>query len=182
MHLAYSHDGINWSPLNGGRSVITPAVTGSGIGWQEWNTTGALMRDPSILRGPDGMFHLVWTVAWTDHAHRRRTLARPDPLDRADARAGDGARAERAQHLGAGPLLRRREEAVRDRLGDRRFRGAFRRPIRSRSARRAGAPITGSTTSTTKDFVTYSKPRSSTTAASARSTARSRSAATPTTS
>jgi beta-xylosidase len=75
VHLAYSRDGIAWSPLNGGRSVITPAVTGQGRGWQEWNTTAALMRDPSILRGPDGMFHLVWTVAWTDHgigvAHSR---------------------------------------------------------------------------------------------------------------
>jgi hypothetical protein len=75
VHLAYSRDGIAWLPLNGGRSVITPAVTGSGRGWQERNTTAALMRDPSILRGPDGMFHLVWTVAWTDHgigvAHSR---------------------------------------------------------------------------------------------------------------
>jgi hypothetical protein len=75
VHLAYSRDGIAWTALNGGRSVITPAVTGSGRGWQEWNTTAALMRDPSILRGPDGMFHLVWTVAWTDHgigvAHSR---------------------------------------------------------------------------------------------------------------
>ena len=75
VHLAYSRDGITWSPLNGGRSVITPAITGAGRGWQEWNTTAALMRDPSILRGPDGVFHLVWTVAWTDHgigvAHSR---------------------------------------------------------------------------------------------------------------
>ena len=75
VHLAYSGDGITWLPLNGGRAVITPAVTGSGRGWQEWNTTAALMRDPSILRGPDGMFHLVWTVAWTDRgigvAHSR---------------------------------------------------------------------------------------------------------------
>ena len=68
VHLAYSRDGITWRSLNGGRSVIAPAVTGAGIGWQDWNTTAALMRDPSILRGPDGMFHLVWTVAWTDHA------------------------------------------------------------------------------------------------------------------
>ena len=68
VHLAYSRDGVNWLPLNGGKSVITPAITGSGRGWQEWNTTAALMRDPSILRGPDGVFHLVWTVAWTDHA------------------------------------------------------------------------------------------------------------------
>jgi hypothetical protein len=68
VHLAYSRDGINWLPLNGGRSVITPAVAGAGRGWQEWSTTAALMRDPSILRGPDGVFHLVWTIAWTDHA------------------------------------------------------------------------------------------------------------------
>src|SRR5665213_77976 len=75
VHLAYSRDGIHWLPLNDGKAVITPAITGSGAGWQEWNTTAALMRDPSILRGPDGMFHLVWTIAWTDHgigvAHSR---------------------------------------------------------------------------------------------------------------
>jgi beta-xylosidase len=75
VHLAYSRDGIAWLPLNGGRSVIQPAVTGDGIGWQQWNTTAALMRDPCILQGPDGMFHMVWTIAWTDHgigvAHSR---------------------------------------------------------------------------------------------------------------
>lgn len=75
MHLAYSRDGINWLAIKGGKSIITPAVQGSGRGWQEWNTTAALMRDPSILRGPDGMFHMVWTVGWTDHgigvAHSR---------------------------------------------------------------------------------------------------------------
>ncbi|MDQ6610945.1 MAG: hypothetical protein M3Y64_00815, partial [Gemmatimonadota bacterium] len=61
VHLAYSRNGINWLPLNGGKSVITPAVAGAGRGWQEWNTTAALMRDPSILQGPNGMFHMVWT-------------------------------------------------------------------------------------------------------------------------
>lgn len=75
VHLAYSRNGIDWLPLNNGKAVITPAITGAGRGWQEWNTTAALMRDPSILRGPDGMFHLVWTIAWTDHgigvAHSR---------------------------------------------------------------------------------------------------------------
>ncbi len=68
VHLAYSRDGITWLPLNGGRAVIAPGITGAGRGWQEWNTTAALMRDPSILYGPDGMFHLVWTVSWTDHS------------------------------------------------------------------------------------------------------------------
>jgi hypothetical protein len=75
VHLAASRDGVSWRPLNGARAVITPAVTGAGRGWQEWSTTAALMRDPSILRGPDGVFHLVWTIAWTDRgigvAHSR---------------------------------------------------------------------------------------------------------------
>jgi hypothetical protein len=66
VHLAYSRDGITWLPLNQGRPVIRPAITGDGIGWQEWGTRAALMRDPCILRGPDGMFHMVWTIAWTD--------------------------------------------------------------------------------------------------------------------
>ena len=68
LHLAYSDDGIKWLPLNGGRSVLRPAITGQGIGWMQWNTTASLMRDPCILRGPDGMFHLVWTISWTDRA------------------------------------------------------------------------------------------------------------------
>ena len=67
VHLAWSADGITWSALNGGKSVITPAITGDGIGWQDWNSKGALMGDPSIIYGPDKLFHMVWTVAWTDH-------------------------------------------------------------------------------------------------------------------
>ena len=67
VHLAWSADGITWSALNGGKSVITPNITGDGIGWQDWNSKAALMRDPSIIYGPDKQFHMVWTVAWTDH-------------------------------------------------------------------------------------------------------------------
>ena len=26
LHLAYSYDGLTWTPLNGGRSFLTPAV------------------------------------------------------------------------------------------------------------------------------------------------------------
>ncbi|HEY6827006.1 MAG TPA: glycoside hydrolase family 3 N-terminal domain-containing protein [Gemmatimonadaceae bacterium] len=68
LHLAYSEDGIKWLPLNGARSFLRPAITGQGVGWMEWNTTAALMRDPCVLRGPDGVFHLVWTISWTDKA------------------------------------------------------------------------------------------------------------------
>jgi hypothetical protein len=75
VHFSWSGDGITWSALNGGKALITPAITGDGIGWQDWNSKAALMRDPSVIYGPDKLFHMVWTVAWTDHgigvAHSR---------------------------------------------------------------------------------------------------------------
>jgi len=75
LHLAWSPDGTSWQPLNGGRPLVAPAITGAGVGWQRWNTEAALMRDPSVLFGPDSVFHMVWTIAWTDRgigvAHSR---------------------------------------------------------------------------------------------------------------
>lgn len=68
LHLAYSRDGNTWLPINRGRAVVAPSVVGAGRGWQEWNTTAALMRDPSVQQGPDGTFHMVWTISWTDHS------------------------------------------------------------------------------------------------------------------
>jgi len=55
LHLAHSRDGLNWSALNGGRSLLAPVVGES-----------RLMRDPSIIRAPDGTFHMVWTAGWTE--------------------------------------------------------------------------------------------------------------------
>ena len=55
LHLAYSYDGLNWTPLNGGRSFLAPSVG-----------KDKLMRDPSICQAPDGTFHMVWTSSWTD--------------------------------------------------------------------------------------------------------------------
>lgn len=55
LHLAYSYDGLTWTPLNGGKSYLTPAVG-----------KDKLMRDPSICQSPDGTFHMVWTSSWTD--------------------------------------------------------------------------------------------------------------------
>ena len=52
LHFLSSQDGRKWDALNGGRSFLYPAV-GS-----------RLMRDPSIARGADGTFHLVWTTGW----------------------------------------------------------------------------------------------------------------------
>ncbi len=169
-------------PLNGGKSVITPAITGSGRGWQEWNTTAALMRDPSILRGPDGMFHLVWTVAWTDHAigvAHSRDLIHWSEQTRVPVMEHEP---DALNTWAPGSLLRRRDEAVRDRVGV-----VDSRPIsRDRLARaedvarpRRPSAVLSSRRKTSRRTRT---PRCSTTAASARSTARSPSVATRTTS
>lgn len=53
LHLAWSQDGYKWEALKGGKSFLTPAVGES-----------KLMRDPCVVRGPDGTFHMVWTTAW----------------------------------------------------------------------------------------------------------------------
>jgi hypothetical protein len=52
LHLAWSRDGLQWDALKGGASFLTPAVGGK------------LMRDPCVLQGPDGIFHMVWTDSW----------------------------------------------------------------------------------------------------------------------
>lgn len=54
LHLAYSRDGYNWKELNNGHSFLKPTV----------GMDGKLMRDPCIIRGGDGLFHMVWTVSW----------------------------------------------------------------------------------------------------------------------
>jgi beta-galactosidase len=53
MRLAYSYDGLKWTALNGETPFMMPKVG-----------RAKLMRDPSICRGPDGTFHLVWTTGW----------------------------------------------------------------------------------------------------------------------
>ncbi|MEQ9220191.1 MAG: glycoside hydrolase family 43 protein [Cyclobacteriaceae bacterium] len=53
LHLAYSHDGYTWTPLKNNESFLTPEVG-----------EDKLMRDPCVIKGPDGKFHMVWTVSW----------------------------------------------------------------------------------------------------------------------
>jgi hypothetical protein len=55
LHLAFSNDGLKWTSLKNDRSFLTP-VTGK----------DKLMRDPCLFKGPDGTFHLVWTVSWNE--------------------------------------------------------------------------------------------------------------------
>ena len=51
LRFIYSHDGWNWKAVDG--VWLRPEV-----GKQR------VMRDPSIIRTPDGTFHLVWTSSW----------------------------------------------------------------------------------------------------------------------
>jgi len=53
LHLAYSANGYIWQPLNDGQSLLAPTAG-----------EDQLMRDPCIIRGPEGKFHMVWTVSW----------------------------------------------------------------------------------------------------------------------
>lgn len=53
LHLAWSNDGYRWKAVKDGKSLLTPTAG-----------KDKLMRDPCIVRGPDGEFHMVWTVSW----------------------------------------------------------------------------------------------------------------------
>jgi len=55
LHLAYSPDGYHWTALNNDSSFLKPQVG-----------EDKLMRDPCIIKGPDGKFHMVWTVSWNE--------------------------------------------------------------------------------------------------------------------
>jgi lysophospholipase L1-like esterase len=56
LHFATSSDGYHWERVANGRSFLTPKVGNS-----------KLMRDPCIVRGPDGTYHMVWTSGWTEN-------------------------------------------------------------------------------------------------------------------
>jgi len=55
LHLAGSRDGLNWTAFKNDLSFLTPKVAND-----------KLMRDPCVIKGFDGKFHMVWTVSWTD--------------------------------------------------------------------------------------------------------------------
>jgi hypothetical protein len=55
LHWAYSADGRTWEAMNEGKPVLAPAVG-----------KDSLMRDPCVIKGGDGNFHMVWTTGWTD--------------------------------------------------------------------------------------------------------------------
>ncbi|WP_316807738.1 glycoside hydrolase family 43 protein [Pedobacter agri] len=55
LHLAYSKNALQWTALKNDSSFLKPSVS-----------KDKLMRDPCIIRGADGLFHMVWTVSWKD--------------------------------------------------------------------------------------------------------------------
>jgi hypothetical protein len=55
LHFASSEDGFVWNSLFHDSAVLKPTVS-----------KDKLFRDPSIVQGKDGIFHMVWTVSWND--------------------------------------------------------------------------------------------------------------------
>ncbi len=55
LHLAYSRDAYHWTALYNDSAVLKPELG-----------TEKLMRDPCIIRGADGRFHMVWTLSWKE--------------------------------------------------------------------------------------------------------------------
>jgi hypothetical protein len=55
LHMAYSTDGLKWMALKNDSSFLHPTAG-----------KDKLMRDPCVIRGADGLFHMVWTVSWSE--------------------------------------------------------------------------------------------------------------------
>lgn len=53
LHLAASEDGLKWKALFNDSAILKPVV-----GEEK------LMRDPCIIFGRDGNFHMVWSASW----------------------------------------------------------------------------------------------------------------------
>lgn len=71
LHLLYSYDGYRWDSLQG--SWLEPMIGNKAPEYHNFISgkpektkfaPQSMMRDPSIVQGPDGTFHLVWTLAW----------------------------------------------------------------------------------------------------------------------
>lgn len=55
LHYAYSEDGLQWKTLFNDSIILRPTVS-----------KDKLFRDPCIIKGADGLYHMVWTVSWND--------------------------------------------------------------------------------------------------------------------
>lgn len=66
IYFALSRDGYHYTPLNDGQPWVAPTQSGE------------LMRDIFLTRGPDHLFHMVWTWNW--HANSLGYASSPDLL------------------------------------------------------------------------------------------------------
>lgn len=55
LHYASSEDGYTWKAMFNDSVVLKPTVS-----------KDELFRDPCIIKGADGLYHMVWTVSWAD--------------------------------------------------------------------------------------------------------------------
>ena len=55
-YLSYSEDVNTWKPLVNDSSIVAPKVG-----------KDSLIHDSYIFKGDDGLFHMVWTMSWTDN-------------------------------------------------------------------------------------------------------------------
>lgn len=55
LHYAFSEDGLKWTALFNDSIVLKPTVS-----------RDKLFRDPCIIKGAEGLYHMVWTVSWKD--------------------------------------------------------------------------------------------------------------------
>lgn len=71
LRYLYSQDGLHWdtipgvwlSPQVGNDTTYVDAWSGE-LRSPKFYPEHRVMRDPSIVQGPDGTFHLVWTTQW----------------------------------------------------------------------------------------------------------------------
>jgi hypothetical protein len=58
VFLSYSSDGLHFDSLNNGAAIFVPP---NAWGVDSSTTDDDQARDPSVVYGPDGQFHMVWT-------------------------------------------------------------------------------------------------------------------------
>ncbi len=72
LEYLYSYDGLRWDtipgvfmqPMVGNEKSYRDAFTKE-VKWPTYAPEQKCLRDPSIVQGPDGTYHLVWTVQWS---------------------------------------------------------------------------------------------------------------------
>ena len=103
LHFAWSTDGYRWT-------AIGPEYSFLKSDFGSWGTEKK-MRDPFIMRGPDGVYHCLWTINWDaprighvepgDGAQHGR-LARARGAEHGEALAGGDVERDRVDGWGGG--------------------------------------------------------------------------------